>query len=106
MRYFGLDETNKLLPHLSATFEKVRDLAAQAKVQRAAKALGNLAAAGMVVKDPSGRVDLPARYAGRTVLLCWELGESEVGHFHELHEPCEHRQEIEHRAAFKPAYLS
>ena len=103
MRYFGIDETNRLLPHLARTFEQVRALAAQEKARNAAAKLGNLAAAGMVVKDPAGRVDLPARFAGRTVLLCWKLGEEEVGHFHELHEACGRRKPIEHPAAFRPA---
>jgi len=42
---------------------------------------------GAQVKDlDSGLVDFPARHpeSGDTVLLCWQLGEPEVGHWHDL----------------------
>jgi hypothetical protein len=44
---------------------------------------------GVQVKDlDRGLVDFPARHpaSGDTVLLCWELGESGVGHWHGLEE--------------------
>lgn len=40
---------------------------------------------GIELKDYfTGLVDFPSRMNGRTVYLCWRLGEPEVGHWHEL----------------------
>jgi hypothetical protein len=40
---------------------------------------------GCISKDPlRGLVDFPARLSGRTVFLCWRLGEEEVLHWHEV----------------------
>src|SRR5438067_12626890 len=40
---------------------------------------------GAVVKDvDTGLVDFPAVHRGRDVLLCWRLGEDEVGYWHDL----------------------
>lgn len=44
---------------------------------------------GVQVKDlDRGLVDFPARHpeSGDTVLLCWELGEPDVAHWHDLEE--------------------
>jgi hypothetical protein len=44
---------------------------------------------GVQVKDlDRGLIDFPTRHpeSGETVLLCWELGEREVGHWHDLEE--------------------
>jgi len=50
---------------------------------------------GAVVKDvDSGLVDFPAVHRGRDVLLCWRLGEDEVGHWHELESGFAGRQEL------------
>jgi hypothetical protein len=39
---------------------------------------------GIQLKDPRlGLVDFPSELAGRTVLLCWRLGEAEVQFWHE-----------------------
>jgi hypothetical protein len=41
--------------------------------------------AGIVVRDiDRGLVDFPAILDGREVYLCWELGEDEVAHWHDL----------------------
>ena len=40
---------------------------------------------GMQLKDPRlGLVDFPSEMYWRPVLLCWRLGEPEVGFWHEL----------------------
>ena len=65
----------------------------QEAVAHAAAALATLIdeiqGLGAQVKDlDSGLVDFPARHpeSGDTVLLCWQLGEPEVGHWHDLEE--------------------
>lgn len=46
-----------------------------------------LEALGIELKDPSaGLIDFPSIFEGREVFLCWKMGESEIGHWHELDE--------------------
>jgi len=41
--------------------------------------------AGIVLRDiDRGLIDFPALREGREIYLCWELGEDEVAHWHEL----------------------
>ncbi len=43
--------------------------------------------AGALVKDlDEGLIDFPARRGGEVVLLCWRLGEDEIGFWHGLEE--------------------
>jgi hypothetical protein len=43
-----------------------------------------LARRGIILRDPeSGLVDFPSEREGRPVLLCWRLGEQEVGWYHD-----------------------
>jgi hypothetical protein len=47
--------------------------------------LAHLEERGIVVRDlDRGLVDFPAIREGREVYLCWELGEEEISHWHEL----------------------
>jgi hypothetical protein len=60
-----------------------------AEVDREARSLAQvvdeLARRGVEVKDiDEGLVDFPALRRGETVLLCWKLGESEIGFWHTL----------------------
>ena len=42
-----------------------------------------LAEEGIILRDPqAGVVDFPSRREGRKVLLCWKVGEPEVGWWH------------------------
>lgn len=67
---------------------RIEDL--RTKGTEAARAVLELAAAleelGVQVKDPdTGLVDFPARHPdGSEVLLCWRLGEDDVGFWHTL----------------------
>ncbi len=46
--------------------------------------LGALAEAGIVLRDiDRGLIDFPAIVDGREAFLCWELGEDEVGYWHD-----------------------
>jgi hypothetical protein len=48
-----------------------------------AHALEQVQSHGVIVKDlDSGLVDFPSRREGEDVLLCWQLGEDEVGFWH------------------------
>lgn len=65
----------------------------RAAAERGAAAIAGLVeeidALGAELKDPDrGLLDFPARHpgTGETVLLCWELGEAEVEHWHGLEE--------------------
>lgn len=43
-----------------------------------------LARRGIILRDPeTGLVDFPSELEGRPVLLCWRLGEGEVGWYHD-----------------------
>jgi hypothetical protein len=51
--------------------------------------IGELEGLGVQVKDlDQGLIDFPARHPARdeTVLLCWRLGEEDVGYWHGLEE--------------------
>ena len=71
------------------TPSEVRDVAEE--VARAADGVAEcvrrLDEAGVQVKDlGEGLIDFPARHAGEDVLLCWKVGEPEVGFWHGLDE--------------------
>lgn len=45
-----------------------------------------LAERGILLRDPeTGLVDFPGEVDGRSVFLCWRLGEEEVAWYHEQH---------------------
>ena len=59
------------------------------------KSLRELDEIGVQVKDIStGLVDFPARMYGREVLLCWKLGEDNIGFWHDLEGGYEGRQPL------------
>ncbi len=58
--------------------------------------LGDICAEGCQIKDvESGLIDFPTVWAGREVYLCWQLGESEVSHWHEVEAGFSGRQALE-----------
>lgn len=64
-------------------------------VRAAARALGELDALGVLVKDPdAGLLDFPSERDGELVLLCWQLGEPEVAYWHSAEEGFAGRKQI------------
>src|SRR5437868_11402005 len=54
-----------------------------AHARRLAKLVDEINAHGAEVKDiDTGLIDFPALRNGETVLLCWQLGEDEIGFWH------------------------
>jgi hypothetical protein len=52
--------------------------------------------AGIVIRDiDRGLIDFPAIREDREVYLCWELGEDEITHWHELDAGYRGRQPLE-----------
>ena len=48
-----------------------------------ARAVDDIVELGVEVKDlDEGLVDFPVLHRGETVLLCWQLGEDEIGYWH------------------------
>ena len=59
----------------------------QRESQAVTQAAERLERLGVLVKDlDTGLVDFPALHEGREVLLCWQVGEDEVAHWHGVDE--------------------
>jgi len=71
------------------------------KTVRAIKdSIGEISAAGVQVKDlDTGLLDFPCLLEGKLVLLCWKLGEPDIGHWHGLEEGFAGRKPIDSRFA-------
>jgi hypothetical protein len=65
------------------------------KVREIDDCLRELESIGCQCKDfRMGLVDFPAMLDGRVVYLCWKLGESEIGHWHEVDSGFSGRQPV------------
>lgn len=133
MRYFGVEEANRLVPLLSRTFEAVRPLVQRAQditdelnalgdkndaltetlreerealVRQIRQTLQPLQEMGLDIKGADGLVDFRAQLEGRTVYLCWRFGEPTVVHWHELDAGFAGRRLIDNPDEFDPSYLS
>lgn len=59
----------------------------QRESQAVTQAAERLERLGVLVKDlDTGLVDFPALHKGKEVLLCWQVGEDEVAHWHGVDE--------------------
>jgi len=68
--------------------------------QRVKDALAEIDATGVQVKDLDiGLLDFPCVVDGRTVLLCWKLGEKGITHWHTTSEGFAGRKPIDERIA-------
>lgn len=107
-RRFSVQEANEQIPWLRGVLPRIRAsrqvvLAQGERVRRSARGNGGgergrelwealetlrrdveeITARGIILRDPeTGLVDFPAVHGGRDVLLCWRLGEDEVGFWH------------------------
>jgi len=111
-RHFSREQANALLPQLTTLLTQLREARDELTDAEAHEALSEAAPtngggeegrqvgvaflevrrlletveqAGLVLRDiDRGLVDFPALIDGREVYLCWELGEDEVGYWHDL----------------------
>jgi hypothetical protein len=68
--------------------------------QRAKDALAEIDSIGVQVKDLEiGLLDFPCEVEGRTVLLCWKMGEQSITHWHTPEEGFAGRKAIDERIA-------
>ena len=61
---------------------------------------------GVEVKGTDGLVDLRSRYRGRTVYLCWKVGEEAFTHWHDIEAGFAGRQPITDPESFKGSLLN
>lgn len=68
--------------------------------QRAKDALAEIDSIGVQVKDIDiGLLDFPCEVDGKTVLLCWKMGENSITHWHGADEGFASRKLIDERIA-------
>jgi len=69
-------------------------------VQEAKDSLAEIDSIGVQVKDLEiGLLDFPCEVEGRTVLLCWKMGEQSITHWHTPEEGFAGRKVIDERIA-------
>jgi hypothetical protein len=67
-------------------------------VQQVKDAIQEIDSIGVQVKDlETGLLDFPCRLGEETVLLCWKMGESKIGHWHTLEAGFQGRQPLDDR---------
>jgi hypothetical protein len=67
-------------------------------LQETKDALAEIDAIGVQVKDlDRGLLDFPCLVDGRTVLLCWKLGEKEIGYWHSIEDGFAGRKPLDAR---------
>ena len=132
MRCFDLPQAERLIPLLESTFEEVRGWIKRTRqlsrelescvpgsskaaaiesererlLTRIREQLDHLLDLGVEVKSLEGLVDFRAIRSGRQVYLCWQAGESQITHWHELDAGFGGRRRIADPGEFTPSYLS
>ena len=117
---YSVEEANALLPYLAPTLVELRDVYEEAarirsamarsaagngwsekrekwsrKLARVAELVGRLEEWEVILRDvDSGLVDFISERDGRTILLCWKLGEEEVSHWHSPEDGFEGRRPL------------
>lgn len=108
VRFFALDEANRTLPLVRRIVEDLMELKAEAvgRTEEVEALVAELEELGCHFKGfQEGLVDWYSFYAGRPVLLCWKLGEPEIGWWHQVDAGFVGRQPIldAQRDAFRAA---
>jgi len=86
--------------HLNIVHLAQRKAEREKAIQRIKDALGEIDATGVQVKDLDiGLLDFPCEVEGRTVLLCWKLGEAGITHWHGMDEGFSGRKPIDEKIA-------
>jgi hypothetical protein len=86
--------------HLNIVHLARRKAEREKAIQRIKDALGEIDATGVQVKDLDiGLLDFPCEVEGRTVLLCWKLGEAGITHWHGMDEGFAGRKPIDEKIA-------
>ena len=63
--------------------------------RRLARLVDEITSHGAQVKDlDGGLIDFPALHGGETVLLCWQLGEDEIGWWHRVEDGFAGRRQL------------
>jgi hypothetical protein len=117
---YSVEEANALLPYLAPTLVELRNVYEEAarirsamarsaagngwsekrekwsdKLARVAELVGRLQEWEVILRDvDSGLVDFISERDGRTILLCWKLGEEEVSHWHSPEDGFEGRRPL------------
>jgi len=69
-------------------------------VRKIKDVLAEIESTGAQVKDlEMGLLDFPCEVGGRTILLCWKLGEKSIAHWHSTDEGYRYRKPIDEKIA-------
>jgi hypothetical protein len=86
--------------HLNIVHLARRKAEREKAIQRVKDSIAEIDATGVQVKDLDiGLLDFPCVVDGRTVLLCWKLGEKGISHWHGPSEGFAGRKPVDERIA-------
>ncbi len=105
--FFTIEEAEELLPYLESKLYELRDRVAMAQrttheidsVLRSEinKIIKDIEDTGCILRDIElGIIDFPAVRRGKTVMLCWKLGEEGIRYWHEAEGGFTLRKRIRH----------
>ncbi|HEY8997303.1 MAG TPA: DUF2203 domain-containing protein [Edaphobacter sp.] len=88
--------------HVDVTRAARRRAERDKALQETKDALGEMESIGVQIKDlEKGLLDFPCLLEGKTVLLCWKLGETEIGFWHSVEDGFAGRKPLDSRF-FRP----
>lgn len=84
--------------HIDVSTTARRHAERDKSLQDTKDALGEIDSIGVQVKDlDKGLLDFPCLLDGQTVLLCWKLGEKEIGYWHSIEDGFSGRKPLDAR---------